>query len=188
MRPNDWDDSYDVTGKRVAVIGTGSSGVQIAAALSDSVASLDVYQRTPAWVLPKVDFDIPPVMRTIFRVPGSVRAVNALGRWVMDAAMLAPLFHVFNRLPDRVLVAAMPLLRPLEPVPVPAAAAGHGRRPGHPPGAAAALRHHGQATGHLECVPAGLQPALHESDHHAHSAHHRHGSGDRRRRRCIRPT
>ena len=108
MRPNDWDDSYDVTGKRVAVIGTGSSGVQIAAALSDSVASLDVYQRTPAWVLPKVDFDIPPVMRTIFRVPGSVRAVNALGRWLMDAAMLAPLFHVFNRLPDRMLVAAMP--------------------------------------------------------------------------------
>ena len=108
LRPNDWDDSYDVTGKRVAVIGTGSSGVQIAAALSDSVASLDVYQRTPAWVLPKVDFDIPPVMRTIFRVPGSVRAVNALGRWSMDAAMLAPLFHVFNRLPDRMLVAAMP--------------------------------------------------------------------------------
>ncbi len=108
LRPNDWDDSYDVTGKRVAVIGTGSSGVQIAAALSDSVASLDVYQRTPAWVLPKVDFDIPPVMRTIFRVPGSVRAVNALGRWLMDAAMLAPLFHVFNRLPDRMLVAAMP--------------------------------------------------------------------------------
>ena len=108
LRPNAWDDSYDVTGKRVAVIGTGSSGVQIAAALSDSVASLDVYQRTPAWVLPKVDFDIPPVMRTLFRLPGSVRAVNALGRWLMDAAMLAPLFHVFNRLPDRVLVAAMP--------------------------------------------------------------------------------
>ena len=109
LRPNAWDDSYDVTGKRVAVIGTGSSGVQIVAALSGSAASLEVFQRTPAWVLPKVDFDIPPAMRAVFRVPGTVRAVNALGRWAMDAAMLVPLFHVFNRLPDRVLVAAMPL-------------------------------------------------------------------------------
>ncbi|MUM35059.1 NAD(P)/FAD-dependent oxidoreductase, partial [Mycolicibacterium sp. CBMA 361] len=63
LRPNDWDDDYDVRGKRVAVIGTGSSGVQITGALSGVAANLDVYQRTPAWVLPKVDFDIPPWMR-----------------------------------------------------------------------------------------------------------------------------
>ena len=60
-------------GKRIAVIGTGSSGVQIAAALSAEAASLDVYQRTPAWVLPKIDFDIPPLMRRILRLPGVCR-------------------------------------------------------------------------------------------------------------------
>lgn len=109
LRPNAWDDSYDVTGKRVAVIGTGSSGVQITGALSAVAGSLEVYQRTPAWVLPKTDFAIPPAMRALFRVPGTVRAVNALGRWLMDAAMLAPIVHVFNRLPDRMLVAGMPL-------------------------------------------------------------------------------
>ena len=54
LRPNAWDDSYDTEGKRIAVIGTGSSGVQITAALSQKAAKLDVYQRTPAWVLPKV--------------------------------------------------------------------------------------------------------------------------------------
>ena len=42
----------DVAGKRVAVIGTGSSGVQIIPAIADQVASLTVYQRTPNWCTP----------------------------------------------------------------------------------------------------------------------------------------
>ena len=83
--------------------------MQIAAAVSQTAAAVDVYQRTPAWVLPKVDFDIPPAMHRLFRVPGFVRAANALARWGMDAAMLVPMFHVLNRLPDRLLVALMPL-------------------------------------------------------------------------------
>jgi cation diffusion facilitator CzcD-associated flavoprotein CzcO len=107
LRPNDWDDGYDIRGKRVAVIGTGSSGVQIAATVSERAAAVDIYQRTPAWVLPKVDFVIPPLLRKVFRVPGMIRAVNAVGRWAMDAALLVPLFHVFGHLPDRVLIAAM---------------------------------------------------------------------------------
>jgi cation diffusion facilitator CzcD-associated flavoprotein CzcO len=109
LRPNAWDDSYDPRGKRIAVIGTGSSGVQITAALSAEAANLDVYQRTPAWVLPKVDFDIPPLMRRALRVPGVVTAVNVLGRLLMDAAMIAPIVHVFARLPEPVLVRLIPL-------------------------------------------------------------------------------
>ncbi|MTD14191.1 SidA/IucD/PvdA family monooxygenase [Nakamurella sp. YIM 132087] len=42
----------DFTGKRVAVIGTGSSGVQITGAIADEVASLTVFQRTPNWCTP----------------------------------------------------------------------------------------------------------------------------------------
>lgn len=109
MRPNAWDDDYDVRGKRVAVIGTGSSGVQIAGALSGVAANLDVYQRTPAWVLPKVDFDIPPWLRRLLKVPGFVGAVNVFGRLLMDAAMVAPIIHVFSRLPRTVLTKLMPL-------------------------------------------------------------------------------
>ena len=109
LRPNAWDDSYDTRDKRIAVIGTGSSGVQIAAAVSAEAANLDVYQRTPAWVLPKIDFDIPPLMRRGLRVPGVVTLVNVVGRLLMDAAMIAPIVHVFARLPDRVLVRIMPL-------------------------------------------------------------------------------
>ncbi|MCP9272857.1 flavin-containing monooxygenase [Mycolicibacterium arenosum] len=109
LRPNAWDDSYDTAGKRIAVVGTGSSGVQIAAALSADAANLDVFQRTPAWVLPKIDFDIPPAMRRILRVPGVFRAVNAAGRLLMDVAMIAPIVHVFARLPERVLARLIPL-------------------------------------------------------------------------------
>jgi cation diffusion facilitator CzcD-associated flavoprotein CzcO len=82
--------------------------VQIAAALSAEVANLDVYQRTPAWVLPKIDFDIPPLMRRILRLPGVVGGVNVAGRLVMDAFMVAPIVHRFSRLPDRVLARVMP--------------------------------------------------------------------------------
>ena len=42
----------DFAGKRVALIGTGSSGVQIVPAIADQVASLTVYQRTPDWCTP----------------------------------------------------------------------------------------------------------------------------------------
>jgi cation diffusion facilitator CzcD-associated flavoprotein CzcO len=109
LRPNAWDDTYEPLGKRIAVIGTGSSGVQIAAALSAPAATLDVYQRTPAWVLPKVDFDIPPAMRRILRLPGVFPAVNTAGRLLMDVAMIAPIVHVFSRLPARVLARLIPL-------------------------------------------------------------------------------
>jgi cation diffusion facilitator CzcD-associated flavoprotein CzcO len=109
LRPNAWDDSYDTAGRRIAVIGTGSSGVQISAAVSSTAASLDVYQRTPAWVLPKVDFDIPPAMRRVLRLPGVFPAVNAMGRMLMDVAMIAPIVHVFSRLPARLLVRLIPL-------------------------------------------------------------------------------
>lgn len=109
LRPNAWDDSYDPRGKRIAVIGTGSSGVQITAALSAEAANLDVYQRTPAWVLPKIDFDIPPLMRRLLRVPGVVPAVNAAGRLAMDVGMVAPIVHLLARLPERVLLRLLPL-------------------------------------------------------------------------------
>jgi len=49
----DWDHSYDMTGKRVGVIGTGASAVQIIPELVKSAERVTVFQRTPGWVLPK---------------------------------------------------------------------------------------------------------------------------------------
>ncbi len=50
-----WDHDHDLTGERVAVIGTGASAIQVVPAIADRTAHLDVYQRTPAWILPRRD-------------------------------------------------------------------------------------------------------------------------------------
>jgi cation diffusion facilitator CzcD-associated flavoprotein CzcO len=47
-----WDHSVDLAGKRVGVIGTGSTACQIIGAITDSVAEMHVFQRTPHWVAP----------------------------------------------------------------------------------------------------------------------------------------
>ncbi len=66
----EWNHGYDLTGRRVAVVGTGASAVQIVPAIADRVARLDVYQRTPPWVMPRPDRDIGPVERRLYaRVP-----------------------------------------------------------------------------------------------------------------------
>jgi cation diffusion facilitator CzcD-associated flavoprotein CzcO len=53
----EWRHDVDLTGKRVAVIGTGCSGIQVVPAIQPKVAQLDVYQRSPGWTLPKMDFE-----------------------------------------------------------------------------------------------------------------------------------
>ncbi|MCU1646259.1 MAG: monooxygenase [Nocardia sp.] len=47
-----WDHSVETTGKRVAVIGTGSTGVQIVCGLAESVERLELFQRSAQWILP----------------------------------------------------------------------------------------------------------------------------------------
>jgi cation diffusion facilitator CzcD-associated flavoprotein CzcO len=62
-----WDHDYDVSGKRVAVIGTGASAVQVVPAIAPKVGKLTVFQRTPAWVVPKRDYAIGARTKERFR-------------------------------------------------------------------------------------------------------------------------
>ncbi|MFA9218709.1 MAG: flavin-containing monooxygenase [Sphingomonadaceae bacterium] len=55
VHSSDWDHDYDLRGKRVAVIGTGASAIQFVPVIAAQVAQLDLYQRTPPWVLPRPD-------------------------------------------------------------------------------------------------------------------------------------
>ena len=50
-----WDHDFDLAGKRVAVIGTGASAIQFVPHIQPRVAHLDLYQRTPPWIMPKPD-------------------------------------------------------------------------------------------------------------------------------------
>lgn len=50
-----WDHTHDLRGQRVAVIGTGASAIQFIPQLQPIVAQMTVFQRTPAWILPRLD-------------------------------------------------------------------------------------------------------------------------------------
>jgi 4-hydroxyacetophenone monooxygenase len=54
-----WDDSVDLAGQRVAVIGSGASAAQFVPCLVDEVAHLSVFQRTPPWLLPTDNYGNP---------------------------------------------------------------------------------------------------------------------------------
>ncbi|MGW2208039.1 flavin-containing monooxygenase [Streptomyces sp. NPDC001781] len=50
-----WDHDFDLRGKRVAMVGTGASAIQIVPSIQPEVAKLTVFQRTPPWVMPRAD-------------------------------------------------------------------------------------------------------------------------------------
>jgi cation diffusion facilitator CzcD-associated flavoprotein CzcO len=65
-----WDHSQDLTGKRVAIIGTGASAVQVIPEIAPVVERLTVFQRTPIWCMPKLDVALPAAARWAMRIPG----------------------------------------------------------------------------------------------------------------------
>ncbi|MEU7892385.1 NAD(P)/FAD-dependent oxidoreductase [Nonomuraea sp. NPDC049152] len=70
-----WNHDHDLTGHRVAVIGNGSSAAQFIPRIQPLVGHLDVFQRTPNWVIPKPDATFGPRTTLAFRlVPGLQRA------------------------------------------------------------------------------------------------------------------
>lgn len=74
-----WDHGFDLTNRRVAVIGTGASAVQFVPEIQKQVAALHLFQRTPAWVMPRPDAPIPEWRQTLYRrVPLLQRFVRLL--------------------------------------------------------------------------------------------------------------
>jgi len=74
-----WDDCYDPTGERVAIIGTGATAVQLIPELAKKAADLTVYQRTPIWVVPKFDPPISERVRRLYaRIPLTQRVIRAI--------------------------------------------------------------------------------------------------------------
>lgn len=72
-----WDHDVPLDGRRVGIVGTGSSGVQVTAAIVDRVEELHLFQRTPQWVLPVENPPIDPEDRERFRAePASMRELR----------------------------------------------------------------------------------------------------------------
>jgi cation diffusion facilitator CzcD-associated flavoprotein CzcO len=80
-----WDHSQELTGKRVAVIGTGCSAVQIVPTIAPSVERLTVFQRTPIWCLPKPDRALGNRERWLLEhVPGAKLATRLLSQLFVE--------------------------------------------------------------------------------------------------------
>ena len=72
-----WDHSVALDGKRIAVVGTGSTGVQIVGALADRAATLCHYQRTPQWIMPVVNSPYSEAEKARFRSdPAALKAIQ----------------------------------------------------------------------------------------------------------------
>lgn len=73
-----WDHDHDLTSKRVAVIGTGASAVQVVPEIAPRVAQLRVFQRTPIWIAPRLDRRIQPRSRLSLRRFAAFRSLLRL--------------------------------------------------------------------------------------------------------------
>ena len=110
-----WDHSASLAGKRVAVIGTGASSIQIVPEVAKEAAQLTVFQRTPPWIHPRPNRPIPQVAREVLgKVPGTARALRNGIYWALetramgfaiDPRLMAPLEamgrkHLENQVAD----------------------------------------------------------------------------------------
>ncbi|MFX0578459.1 flavin-containing monooxygenase [Nocardia nepalensis] len=88
----EWDDTVDLRGKRVAVVGSGASAVQLVPAIADRVAELHVIQRSPNWIGNKWNYRTAAWIRRMMRVvPGLSRAQHNL-EWLWYESRV-PMIH-----------------------------------------------------------------------------------------------
>jgi len=95
-----WDHSFDLAGKKVAVIGTGASAAQFIPKIASQVAKLCIFQRTAPWILPKLELQSPGWLQLMFKVvPGLQRALRGfiylcqevIGLGLVNPILLYPL-------------------------------------------------------------------------------------------------
>jgi cation diffusion facilitator CzcD-associated flavoprotein CzcO len=85
-----WDHTQDLTGKRVAIIGTGASAVQVIPEIAPIVERLTVFQRTPIWCFPKPDVPVSPTARRLMRIPGGQIVQRLLSQAYVELTFTLP--------------------------------------------------------------------------------------------------
>jgi len=94
LRSAAWDHSVELAGKRAAIVGTCASALQIVPEIAPQLAHLDVYQRTPIWVGPKLDFPIPRWLQALYRrYPRLQDAVRRQTTRVVEAGLVGLVVH-----------------------------------------------------------------------------------------------
>jgi cation diffusion facilitator CzcD-associated flavoprotein CzcO len=97
-----WRHDHDLTGRRVAVVGTGASAVQFVPEIQPRVEQLTLFQRTPAWILPRRTRRITATERAVYRtVPGAQRLARTAIYWWRESWATGFLHPRINRLGQR---------------------------------------------------------------------------------------
>jgi cyclohexanone monooxygenase len=85
-----WDHDYDLTGRRVAAVGTGSSAIQFVPMIQPQVERLYLFQRTAPWVIPKFDRRVTDGEKKLFRrFPATQRALRGALYYLFELTQLA---------------------------------------------------------------------------------------------------
>ncbi len=89
-----WDETHNLTGEKVAVIGTGATAVQLVPEIARVAETLTVYQRTAIWVTPKFDGPVPRAVQGLFaRAPFTQRLARRIGSAILEAIMVGGVLH-----------------------------------------------------------------------------------------------
>jgi cation diffusion facilitator CzcD-associated flavoprotein CzcO len=97
-----WDHGVDLSGKRVAVIGTGASAVQAVPRIQPLVRQLSVFQRTPPWIMPHPGRAVRPRERALFRaLPALQKLVRGAVYWGREGFVPVFKFHRLSAIPQR---------------------------------------------------------------------------------------
>jgi cation diffusion facilitator CzcD-associated flavoprotein CzcO/acetyl esterase/lipase len=99
-----WNHAVELDGKRVAVIGTGASTIQVVPAIAPRVGRLDVYQRSAPYVMPKKDRPYKAWERSLFRVFPPAQLVRRFWQWLVFEVLISAFnqFRTVGKLATRI--------------------------------------------------------------------------------------
>ncbi|KAG0034122.1 hypothetical protein BGZ81_006148 [Podila clonocystis] len=107
-----WNHSYDLTNKRVAVVGSGASAIQVVPGIVNTVKHLDYYQRTASYVVPRRNVPTNALWKFLFRyVPFFHFIVYKLQYWASEYTVAAFSTKLVDRIPRLVMTAMAWLFR-----------------------------------------------------------------------------
>jgi cation diffusion facilitator CzcD-associated flavoprotein CzcO len=97
-----WNHDHDLSGERVAVIGTGASSIQFVPAIQPDVKQLYLFQRTPPWVIPRWDHKITRVEHALLKLPFAPALVRVVLYWMLESRVWGFRNPWLMRVADRV--------------------------------------------------------------------------------------
>ncbi|ENU23192.1 hypothetical protein F993_02340 [Acinetobacter proteolyticus] len=89
----EWNHDFDLNGKKVAVVGAGASAIQFVPELQAQVEKLTLLQRTPQWVLPKMDQSLPKLAQALFKVLPITQRLTRYGVYGVFESLNSSMHH-----------------------------------------------------------------------------------------------